>query len=885
MRGVFCHRLGCFVGFFAISACHLEVPSTWAASGPGRGGAGELILEIANPQACYGPGNTVCYTLSMRNLTQLVTGFNAFLEFDPTQLTYQGALSSYTATPFGLHVQNLLAAEVAPGNLNFDGSVNFFPPQPPTMADALLVTICFTVNSGNDGETANILDRVVNPFQTSLSFQGTPISTTFIAPPGILLDETLPTLTCPPGQSLQCVTQIPPPIAPADYGAVAAADVCAAAQAICNGIWSGTTSSATNDGSASCGGSALTADVWYRYTPGSAGTLTVSTCGVDGGSANYNSVLSIHTNACPGLPQNELACSAGTCGPETSVSAAVSAGVTYLIRVSGSGATGDFDLAVAGPECLNGADNCDPAPKITWEGDASDGNTCPETITRTYRITDVGGNFDECGQVFVINDTIDPVIICPDVLELDCSTPLPPPANSVATFEAQGGVVSDNCQIASVAMQSQQLISGNGCAGTPYYFLRTYVVVDGCGNDRVCKQSIYQWDMSGPSITCPAAITIECDESTDPSNTGTPIVSDNCGPLNVVHSDVNDLDDCLGTGTITRTWTVTDGCNQTAQCVQIITVEDSTPPALVCPGNISVHSDPGCDGAVVTFPDPLITDNCDPAPTLIACSPPSGSVFPIGTTQVTCTAQDACMNIGNCTFDVTVSNRNTVTATVELQGVIAGSPIVRCIKFIAKNGTTCAPAEHVPVTFSGSPATGTATFTVACGDWTSLCAKDEQHTLYDTVALNDMGAQYQGASTLVLRGGDTDNDSDVDINDVTFLIFAYGGPEAFGGCPWNGSRGADFSNNGIVGAEDYTFIINNWLQISSCTCGVLATGAFVGASSIPTARLRPEVAARVDLNRDGVFDSRDVRHFEASVGLPHSLSEKMRRSASGTSTR
>jgi hypothetical protein len=45
-------------------------------------------------------------------------------------------------------------------------------------------------------------------------------------------------------------------------------------------------------------------------------------------------------------------------------------------------------------------------------------------------------------------------------------------------------------------------------------------------------------------------------------------------------------------------------------------------------------------GATVTYPLPAATDPDDTTPPTVACSPPSGSVFPIGTTTVTCTATD-----------------------------------------------------------------------------------------------------------------------------------------------------------------------------------------------------------------------------------------------------
>jgi hypothetical protein len=47
------------------------------------------------------------------------------------------------------------------------------------------------------------------------------------------------------------------------------------------------------------------------------------------------------------------------------------------------------------------------------------------------------------------------------------------------------------------------------------------------------------------------------------------------------------------------------------------------------------------------------TDNGD-LPPLVICSPPSGSVFPVGTTTVTCTAIDTAGNQNSSEFTLTV---------------------------------------------------------------------------------------------------------------------------------------------------------------------------------------------------------------------------------------
>ncbi len=101
------------------------------------------------------------------------------------------------------------------------------------------------------------------------------------------------------------------------------------------------------------------------------------------------------------------------------------------------------------------------------------------------------------------------------------------------------------------------------------------------------------------------------------------------------------------------TLTVTDGLGLTSSCQTSINVIDTTPPFIVCPTNILRTNDLNQCGAVVAFPLPVATDTCS-AVTNVTCSPPSGSLFPVGTTTVQCAATDAAGNRASCSFIVTV---------------------------------------------------------------------------------------------------------------------------------------------------------------------------------------------------------------------------------------
>lgn len=61
--------------------------------------------------------------------------------------------------------------------------------------------------------------------------------------------------------------------------------------------------------------------------------------------------------------------------------------------------------------------------------------------------------------------------------------------------------------------------------------------------------------------------------------------------------------------------------------------------AITPPADITTDAT-GPSGATVTYPAPVVTDAGNPSPPAATCTPASGSVFPIGTTTVDCSASD-----------------------------------------------------------------------------------------------------------------------------------------------------------------------------------------------------------------------------------------------------
>jgi X-Pro dipeptidyl-peptidase len=81
--------------------------------------------------------------------------------------------------------------------------------------------------------------------------------------------------------------------------------------------------------------------------------------------------------------------------------------------------------------------------------------------------------------------------------------------------------------------------------------------------------------------------------------------------------------------------------------------ETEAPVLSGMPADIAVDATSG-NGRTVTYTPPTATDNEDPHPA-VACTPPSGALFAVGTTQVTCTATDANGNSSSAAFNVRVT--------------------------------------------------------------------------------------------------------------------------------------------------------------------------------------------------------------------------------------
>ena len=128
-----------------------------------------------------------------------------------------------------------------------------------------------------------------------------------------------------------------------------------------------------------------------------------------------------------------------------------------------------------------------------------------------------------------------------------------------------------------------------------------------------------------------------------------PAASDAVGVTSVSCSPVSGATFAIGSTVVTCR--ATDAAANVGTATFSVLVRDTIAPVIGVTTNITAATTSSA-GTTVNYSLPPATDAV--GVTSLVCTPPSGSVFPSGTTTVTCTARDAALNTATKTFTVTV---------------------------------------------------------------------------------------------------------------------------------------------------------------------------------------------------------------------------------------
>jgi hypothetical protein len=327
-------------------------------------------------------------------------------------------------------------------------------------------------------------------------------------------------------------------------------------------------------------------------------------------------------------------------------------------------------------------------------------------------------------------DSRPPTITCPANITVSTD-----PNQCIARVNYPAATVSDNCpgplNVFYVAPSGS--IFGKGTTSV------AVIVTDAAGNNNACHFTVTVKDTQAPTITCPANITVNA----PPGQCGAlvsfppPTVTDNClgvgAPVCRIGNQVITSPHTFPVGSTSVTCAATDGAGLTATCSFTVKVNDTQPPSITCPANITKSNDPNKCSAVVTYPTPTPSDNCN-GPVTVTCSPASGSTFPVGSTSVTCTATDAAGLTANCSFTVTVNDSEKPTLTCPANITVSTDPgqCAATVSFPSPTVTDNCPGTTVvckvgnqeitsPHTFPVGTNTVTCTATDAAGN-TATCS-------------------------------------------------------------------------------------------------------------------------------------------------------------------
>ncbi|SFZ91470.1 gliding motility-associated C-terminal domain-containing protein [Flaviramulus basaltis] len=147
-------------------------------------------------------------------------------------------------------------------------------------------------------------------------------------------------------------------------------------------------------------------------------------------------------------------------------------------------------------------------------------------------------------------------------------------------------------------------------------------------------------------------IDIECNEVPEAEVL---TASTSCGNVNVIYAEIRINGKCPSYYELKRTWTAIDECGLKAIHTQSITVQDTTPPVLDLPVNLTAQCSD--DLSPIIFGTATATDNCDSSP-IVAFNDvrTDGACSGTYTITRTWTATDACGNIATANQIISTSD-------------------------------------------------------------------------------------------------------------------------------------------------------------------------------------------------------------------------------------
>jgi hypothetical protein len=301
--------------------------------------------------------------------------------------------------------------------------------------------------------------------------------------------------------------------------------------------------------------------------------------------------------------------------------------------------------------------------------------------------TDSDGQTSSSSFTVTVQDTTPPVF-----------DPLPSPTGSTATATAT--VTWSNVTATDVVTGSRTATCTPG-SGSDFAIGTTHVACDADDGDGNVAHSGFDVVVSDSG---PPSISVDVPGPTEATGTTTSVsytihASDNSGSVNVTCDHPSGS--AFAVTTTHTSCTATDPTGNHASTEFDIVVQDTTPPSLALPADITVEAD-SSSGKAVTYS--ASASDLVSGPVTPNCSPASGSTFPVGATTVNCTATDG-HNQSSGSFKVTVTDASgpafsSVPSTIVSEANGPGGAVVNYTTPTAVDTVdgpqlvSCSPASH-----------------------------------------------------------------------------------------------------------------------------------------------------------------------------------------------
>ncbi|MFT7580642.1 MAG: hypothetical protein ACI9MR_002315, partial [Myxococcota bacterium] len=251
--------------------------------------------------------------------------------------------------------------------------------------------------------------------------------------------------------------------------------------------------------------------------------------------------------------------------------------------------------------------------------------------------------------------------------------------------------------------------------------------------------AVYTWevvdspcplDQVAPAVTCPENFAVGCVDGFGAEATVVGSATDACEPVTIGST----APEAFAIGETAVVLSATDGNGNQSSCVTVVSVEDTLPPTISCPNDVTLNTPADQCGVTMTLDAPTVDDVCfgDDALTVYGNAPPT---FGVGETVVTLSALDPAGNVGECNVTVTVVDNVPLVLTCETELTVA------------------APADTC--TWSGT-----------------LQARATDNCAVDAIVIDESNAYAVGTHQVLFEGQDESGNSDscttaLTVEDVT----------------------------------------------------------------------------------------------------------------------